>query len=81
MGTIQASPRNEEEADDLRIAYNSAFWNWVTEVRSLQAFTADPSAPVEHVKQAKCRTQEAEKVYRERRNLLLRRMSARRAGG
>lgn len=76
MGTIQASLQNEE-ADDLRIAYNCAFWDWVTEVRSLQAQTADPGATVEHIRIAKSRTQQAELAYRERRNLLLRRMSSR----
>jgi hypothetical protein len=76
MGTTEASPK-KDEADDLRTAYNSAFSKWVTEVTLLQAYAADPSATVDRIAMAKDRTQQAERAYRERRNLLLRRMSSR----
>jgi hypothetical protein len=76
MGTTEASLKIEE-ADELRTAYNSAFSKWVTEVTLLQAYSADPSATVDRIAMAKDRTQQAERAYRERRNLLLRRMSSR----
>jgi hypothetical protein len=76
MGTIEASPKIEE-ADELRHEYNSAFSNWVTEVTQLHAYTADPTATLDRIQTAKERTQKAEKAYRDRRNLLLRRMSSR----
>ena len=76
MGTIEASPKTDE-AEELRHEYNSAFTNWVTEVTQLHAYTADPSTTVDRIQTAKERTHKAEKAYRERRNLLLRRMSSR----
>jgi hypothetical protein len=76
MGTTGASPKIEE-ADELRTAYNSAFSRWVTEVTLLQKYAADPSTNVDSIAMAKARTQQAERAYRERRNLLLRRMSPR----
>lgn len=76
MGTIEASPKSEK-ADELRTAYNSAFSTWVMEVSLLQACAADPAVSVDRIRMAKERTQQAERAYRERRNLLLRRMSAR----
>ena len=76
MDTIEASPKIEE-ADELRTAYNSAFSKWVSEVSLLQACSADPAASVERIRMAKERTQKAERAYRERRDMLLRRMSAR----
>ena len=65
-----------ERADDLRIAYNAAFSKWVSEVSILQAYSADPAASIERIRMAKERTQQAERAYRERRNLLMCRMSA-----
>ena len=76
MGTIEASPKIKE-ADELRTAYNSAFSEWVTEVTLLQKYSADPSTSVDKIAGAKARSQQAERAYRERRNLLLRRMSPR----
>jgi hypothetical protein len=76
MGTIEASPKTEK-ADELRTAYNSAFSKWVTEVSILQACVADPATSVDRIRTAKERTKQAERAYRERRDLLLRRMSSR----
>ena len=76
MATIEASPKNQE-ADELRTAYNSAFTEWVTEVTLLNACSADPAASVDRIAKAKERAQKAQRAYRERRNQLLRHMRSR----
>lgn len=67
--------RKGRNCKELRSDYDAAFMNWVAEAAALRSGLANPAASPESIEAAKTRANRAQAGYRERRDLLLRKMS------